>query len=103
MEASFAAAGAQGQLLQPLRLPSTGWDSPGGRKCAGRDTPADRSGGWGTGVEGRQEELPGPLNWHSSSKFRRGRDRRPFSRFPRQLQESLALVNHIIIITNVAS
>ena len=30
-----------------LRLTSTGWDSPGGRKPAGRDTAADRSRGRG--------------------------------------------------------
>lgn len=36
--ASSAAAGARGQLLPPRRLRSTGWDRPGGRKPAGKDT-----------------------------------------------------------------
>ena len=53
--ASSAAAGAQGQLLQPLRLRSSGWDSPGGRKPAGKDTLQTEWGGveLGGGETGR--------------------------------------------------
>lgn len=87
--ASSAAAGAQGQLLQPLRLRSTGWDSPGGRKPAGRDTlPTEAGSGLG---RRRQEELPGLLSWRPSSRFRRGSDRRPFSPLALPPWASLAL------------
>jgi hypothetical protein len=41
------------QLFQPLRLRSTGWDSPIGRKPTGRDTGADRSRGKGWREAGR--------------------------------------------------
>lgn len=47
--ASSPAAGAQGQLLQPLRLRSTGWDSPGGRKPAGKDALQTEGEGAGEG------------------------------------------------------
>lgn len=94
--ASCAAAGAQASCSNPSG--SDQQDGPAqaeGSLQGGTllQTEAGAPGG------GRQEELPGLLSWHSSSGFRAGSDRRPFSHLPPPPPR--ASLAHGIIITLV--
>lgn len=94
--ASCAAAGAQASCSNPSG--SDQQDGPAqaeGSLQGGTllQTEAGAPGG------GRQEELPGLLSWRSSSGFRAGSDRRPFSHLPPPPPR--ASLAHGIIITLV--
>ena len=89
--ASSAAAGAQGQLLQYPYVQINRMGQPRRKEASREEHPCRQK--LGHGIEGRQEELPGLLSWRSSSRFRRGCDRRPFSPLPLSQWASLALVD----------